>query len=134
MQQTHSHINDPFNETCCFCLTMMATRFIHATMATLAVLAFLVPTCHGVSESPSLAPSLSAPPTVSPSAAPSSSPTVSAAPSTLAPTFPPVVLNKFDWDLERIGTSRLAFTEELDTAEISLDYNISLRDYNISLY
>ncbi len=40
---------------------------------------------------------------------------------------------KFDWDLERIGTSRLKFTEELNTAEISLDYNISLRDFNISL-
>lgn len=104
----------------------MATRFIHTTVAALTVLALLVPTCLGVSESPSLAPSLSAPPTVSP--------TASAAPSTLAPTFPSVVLNKFDWDLDRIGTSRLAFTEELDTAEISLDYNISLRNFNISLH
>lgn len=113
---------------------MMATRFIHTTMVILAILASLVPTCIGASESPSFAPSLSAPPTVSPSAAPSVSPTLSAAPSTLAPTFPPVVLNKFDWDLERTGTSRLAFTEELDTAEISLDYNISLRDPSISLF
>lgn len=79
-----------------------------------------------------MAPTLS--PSHVPSASPSSAPTLSAAPSTLAPTFPPVELSKFEWDLDRVGTVRLAFTEEYDYGEIMLDYNISLRDVDVQLF
>lgn len=115
------------------------SRFIHATRTALAVLVFLVVgCCHGLSKAPSLAPSLSVAPTFSPTVAssstPSIAPTVSSAPSTVAPTFPPVEMGKFEWDLERHGDARFSFSEEFDTGEIMLDYNISLRDAGIQLF
>jgi len=113
-------------------LTM--SRFIHFIMAALALLVFSLTGCHAISESPSFAPSLSEAPTFSPSLVPSPNPTGTPAPTTLAPTFPPVEMEKFEWDLDRVGNARLAFTEEYDMGEIMLDYNISLRDVAVQLY
>lgn len=117
---------------------MIMSMFLRVIMMALVVMLFLGNGCHGISDSPSLAPSLSvAPtnnPTVSPSRAPSSFPTVSAAPSTLAPTFPPVVMDKFDWDLERVGDPRFSFTEEFAMEELMIDYNISLREVGYQLF
>lgn len=108
------------------------SRFI---LSTLFFLGCLFTGCNAISEAPSFAPSLSEAPTFSPSISPpSSSPTKSPAPTTLAPTFPPVEMDKFEWDIERIGNARLSFSEEFDMGEIMLDYNISLRDVAIQLY
>lgn len=116
---------------------MTMSRFLHVAMTALAILFFLPTGCYG-SDSPSLAPSFSLTPSQSPSLAPSpspsASPSISTAPSTLAPTFPPVEMGKFEWDLDRIGEARLAFNEEFDMGEIMLDYNISLREATIALY
>jgi hypothetical protein len=43
-------------------------------------------------------------------------------------------MGKFEWDLERHGDARFSFSEEFDTGEIMLDYNISLRDAGIQLF
>lgn len=127
---------------------------IHTMMVALAVLVCWLIGCDGLTEShrdlaetsapslsavPSLSPSLlSLTPSFSPSADPSSSPSVapslSPAPTSLAPTFPPVEMGTFEWDLERIGSGIFRFSEESDMSEIVLQYNTSLRDFTVELF
>ena len=54
-----------------------------------------------------------------PSLAPSTSP---------APSFAVQEQTRFDWDITRVGNADVAFSEDAETSEIKLHYNISVRD------
>jgi hypothetical protein len=43
-------------------------------------------------------------------------------------------MGKFDWDLTRVGTAQIAFNEDVDMGEIILNYNISLRHVEITVF
>lgn len=83
---------------------------------------------------PSSGPAPNSFPTQAPATSPTSAPPLSTTPSTPLPTFQPVEMGKFEWDLTRVGTAQISFSEDVNKGEIILDYNISLRDFSISLF
>lgn len=54
--------------------------------------------------------------------------------STLSPSAIVADPEQFQWDIARVGSVQLSFTEEAGTSEIVLSYNISLRNYKIQVF
>jgi len=48
--------------------------------------------------------------------------------------LPTSVLSKFDWDLERIGQVTATFDDSTQANEVTLEYLMHIRDYEITLY
>jgi hypothetical protein len=61
----------------------------------------------------------------------SSAPSIAPVLATIVPT---VKLSKFDWDLRRIGDTVVEFSSPTSTKEVTLTYNISNRDYRVSVF
>ena len=86
------------------------------------------------SESPSVSPVMSAV-----SDTPSVTPTTSLLPSTsnapsMGTILPTVTLGKFDWDIESLGAPIVLFNSATDQEEITLSYNISLREAIVEIF